>query len=167
MGSVVWTPSNDRSVPEDDHPERRLATLGLSLPAARRPVGSYVMAVTEGSLVFVAGHAAFVDGQYVTGTVGDDLNVDSAREAARLSALNCLASLKAEIGDLDRVRRIVRVFGMVRCTPEFTEHPAVMDGCSDLLLAAFGNRGRHTRAAVGMNSLPFGTAVETEMVVAL
>ncbi len=148
-------------------PEARLTSLGLTLPDTRMPVGSYVSAATVGDLVFVSGHASFAGGGYITGTLGRDLDVDGGREAAARAALGVLASLKAEIGELTRVRRIVKVLGLVRSTPEFTQHPAVVDGCSDLLVAVFGDRGRHARSAVGVASLPFGAAVEIELVVAI
>ncbi len=105
------------------------------------------------------------DGGYVTGKLGKDVSPDEGYEAARLTAIALLASLKAEIGSLDRVRRIVRVEGMVNSTPDFTDQPKVINGCSDLLVEVFGERGKHARAAVGMASLPIGIAVEIMMVV--
>lgn len=147
--------------------EARLAELGITLPTPARPVANYVQAVTTGDLVFLAGHGPLEpDGGYVTGKVGRDLTLEQGREAARLTAIALLASLKQEIGDLDRVRRIVRVFGMVNADPSFTQHPQVINGASDLLVEVFGEeRGKHARAAVGMASLPIGIAVEIEMVV--
>ncbi len=146
--------------------EARLAELGIELPTPPAPVANYVRAVTTGNLVFLAGHGpARPDGTYVTGRVGRDLTVEQGYEAARLTAIALLASLKAEIGDLGRVRRIVKVTGMVHSDPEFTQQPQVINGCSDLLVEIFGERGKHARAAVGMVSLPIGIAVEIEMVV--
>lgn len=147
--------------------EKKLAELGIELPEPRPPVANYVRAVRTGKLVFLAGHGPVQsDGTYVTGKVGKDLNVEQGYEAARLTAIALLASLKQEIGDLDKVTRIVRVFGMVNSTPSFTEQPAVINGASDLLVEVFGEkRGKHARAAVGMASLPIGIAVEIEMVV--
>ncbi len=147
--------------------EAKLARMGIELPEPRAPVANYVRAVRTGNLVFLAGHGpAKPDGGYVTGKLGKDLTVEQGYEAARLTAIALLASLKQEIGDLDEVTRIVRVFGMVNSTPTFTDQPAVINGASDLLVELFGEeRGKHARAAVGMASLPIGIAVEIEMVV--
>lgn len=147
--------------------EAKLARMGVELPEPRPPVANYVRAVRTGNLVFLAGHGpAKPDGGYVTGKLGKDLTVEQGYEAARLTAIALLASLKQEIGDLDEVTRIVRVFGMVNSTPTFTDQPAVINGASDLLVELFGEeRGKHARAAVGMASLPIGIAVEIEMVV--
>jgi enamine deaminase RidA (YjgF/YER057c/UK114 family) len=147
-------------------PEARLAELGIELPRPPAPVANYVRAVRTGNLVFLAGHGPLKpEGGYVTGKLGKNLTVEEGYVAARLTAIALLASLKAEIGSLDRVRRIVRVEGMVNSTPEFTDQPKVINGCSDLLVELFGERGRHARAAVGMASLPIGIAVEIHMVV--
>lgn len=146
--------------------EKKLAEMGLELPELTPPVANYVRSVRTGNLVFLAGHGPLgPDGTYVTGKVDSELSVEEGYEAARRTALALLASLKAEIGDLDRVKRVVRVFGMVNSDPEFTEQPQVINGCSDLLVELYGDRGRHARAAVGMASLPIGIAVEIEMVV--
>lgn len=147
--------------------EAVLDSLGITLPTPPEPVANYVRAVRSGKLVFLAGHGPQKpDGGYVTGKVGQDLSIEEGYEAARLTAISLLASLRAEIGDLNRVRRIVRVFGMVNADPSFTAQPQVINGCSDLLVAVFGpERGKHARAAVGMASLPIGIAVEIEMVV--
>ena len=146
--------------------EARLHAMGHAIPEVTPAVGNYVGAVRAGDLVFVAGHGPYRDGKWeFVGKLGRDLDVATAQEAARLVILNALASLKAEIGDLDRVVRIVRLFGMVNAMPDFTQHPAVIDGASDLLVELFGERGRHARAAIGMGSLPFGISVEIEMVV--
>ncbi len=147
-------------------PEERLAALGIELPTPPAPVANYVRAVTTGNLVFLAGHGPLkADGTYVTGKLGKDISLEEGYEAARLTAIAMLASLKAEIGDLDRVKRIVKVTGMVNSDPAFTDQPKVINGCSDLLVSIFGNQGKHARAAVGMASLPIGIAVEIEMVV--
>ncbi len=147
-------------------PEQRLEELGIELQEPTAPVANYVNAVRTGNLVFLAGHGpAKPDGGFVTGKVGRDLGVEEAKEAARLTAISLLSSLKAEIGDLDKVTRIVKVFGMVNADPAFAQHPQVINGCSDLLVEVFGDRGRHARAAVGMGTLPFNIAVEIEMVV--
>ena len=147
-------------------PEERLAALGIELPTPPAPVANYVRAVTTGNLVFLAGHGPLkADGTYVTGRLGKDISLEEGYEAARLTAIAMLASLKAEIGNLDRVKRIVKVTGMVNSDPAFTDQPKVINGCSDLLVEIFGDEGKHARAAVGMASLPIGIAVEIEMVV--
>ena len=149
-----------------DTPEKRLAALGIELPTPPPPVANYVRAVTTGNLVFLAGHGPLkADGTYVTGRLGKDLKLEEGYEAARLTAIALLASLKAEIGELSRVKRVVKVHGMVNSDPAFTDQPKVINGCSDLLVSIFGDRGKHARAAVGMASLPIGIAVEIEMVV--
>lgn len=145
--------------------EARLRALGLTLPPPARPAGNYVEAALSGNLLFLAGHGPRrADGSLVTGHVGRDLTVAEGYEAARLAALGTLSTMKAELGDLGRVRRIVKVLGMVQCTPDFEQHPAVINGASDLFIEVFGEAGRHARSAVGMASLPFGIAVEIELV---
>lgn len=152
---------------QDYDPEARLRELGVELGDPPSPVANYVRAVRSGNLVFLAGHGPLrPDGGYVTGKVGVDLTLEQGYDAARLTAISLLSSLRAEIGDLSKVRRIVRVFGMVNTTPEFGDQPAVINGASDLLVEVFGaERGKHARAAVGMISLPSNIAVEIEMVV--
>lgn len=155
-----------KGAPEGPGVEERLAEMGLELPELTPPVANYVRAVRTGDLVFLAGHGPLKpDGTYITGKVDSTLSVEEGYGAARQTALALLASLKEEIGDLDRVKRIVRVFGMVNSDPDFTEQPQVINGCSDLLVELYGERGRHARAAVGMASLPIGIAVEIQMVV--
>jgi len=152
-------------------PEQKLAELGLSFPAPRPgpPAGNFLPATREGSLVFLSGHGPVgVDGNIaVRGRLGADLAVEQGYEAAKLTALALLASLKNEIGELDRVKRILKVLGMVRCTEDFGNTPAVINGASDLFIEIFGERGRHARSAVGLYELPFQMAVEIEMVVAV
>lgn len=146
--------------------EARLQEMGHTIPPVTPAVGNYVGAVTTGNLVFVSGHGPFKDGEWhYIGKLGRDMDVPTAQEAARLIALNLLASLKAEIGSLDRVVRVVRLFGMVNSAPDFAEQPIVINGASDLLVELFGDRGRHSRSAIGMGALPFGISVEIEMVV--
>ena len=148
-------------------PEARLQALGIELPTPPAPVANYVRSVRTGNLVFLAGHGPLKpEGGYVTGKVGRDLTIEQGYEAARLTGIALLASLKAEIGDLGKVTRIVKVLGMVNATEDFTEQPQVINGFSDLIVEVFGEtRGKHARAAVGMASLPIGIAVEIEMVV--
>jgi enamine deaminase RidA (YjgF/YER057c/UK114 family) len=146
--------------------EERLRQLGLTLPEAPKPVANYVPAVRTGNLVFVSGQACLVNGEMkYKGKVGADLTVEQGYEAARLAALNALAILRAELGDLNRVRRVVKVFGLVNSAPGFNLQPQVINGASDLLVEVFGEAGRHARSAVGANELPFDTPVEVELIV--
>jgi enamine deaminase RidA (YjgF/YER057c/UK114 family) len=147
-------------------PEEKLATLGHKLPAANVPIANYVPAVRSGNLVFLAGHVPRdAAGKIIAGKVGRDATEQAAADAARITALALLSTLKREIGELAKVKRIVRVGGFVNATEDFKGHPQVLNGCSDLLVAVFGDRGRHARAAVGMGSLPLGAVVEIEMIV--
>jgi enamine deaminase RidA (YjgF/YER057c/UK114 family) len=153
---------------DDNSPEKRIAALGLSLAEAPASIANYVPAVRAGNLVFLAGQIARdADGKVITGKVGRELSELQAAEAARICTLQLLSSLKAEVGDLSKVKRVVRVGGFVNCTDEFTAHSKVINGCSDLLVAVFGEAGRHARASVGVNSLPSGAPVEIEMIVEL
>lgn len=146
--------------------EAKLAELGLRLPTDRRPMGNYVGAVRMGRLVYVSGNGPRLpEGGSVTGKVGRDLTVEQGYEAAKLAMLSCLGALQAEIGDLDRVTRVVKLLGMVNCTEDFGDQPKVINGGSDLLVELYGDTGRHARSAVGMQSLPAGIAVEIEMIV--
>ena len=145
--------------------EDQLSQMGLALPEPGPPAGNYVGAVRVGNLLFVSGHGPRSQGQYIAGKVGRDLNTEQAYEAAKVVMLNCLASVKRELGDLDRVRRVVKLLGMVNCTEDFTEHPRVINGGSDLLVALYGDQGRHARSAVGMQQLPMNIPVEIEMIV--
>jgi len=146
--------------------EERLKALGHTVPDPGPPVANFVNAVRTGNLVFVSGNGPRRDGEYVYRCkVGKDVDVETGRKAAELVMLNCLGSLKQEIGDLDKVKRVVKLLGMVNAVPEFTEQPKVINGASDLLVAAFGEAGRHARSAVGMGSLPFDITVEIEMIV--
>jgi enamine deaminase RidA (YjgF/YER057c/UK114 family) len=147
--------------------EDRLAELGIELPSPPHPVATYVRAVRSGGLLFVSGHGPTrADGTVVTGRVDADLSVEQAQQAARLTALNLLATVQAELGSLNHVRRIVKVLGMVNCSPGFNSTPQVIDGCSNFLVDIFGARvGMHARSAVGMAELPFNIPVEIEMIV--
>jgi enamine deaminase RidA (YjgF/YER057c/UK114 family) len=159
--TTVFAQSNARPKPED-----QLKAMGLTLPTASAPVANYVPAVRAGSLIFLSGQIPRgADGKVITGKVGRDATEKEANAAARQTALALLAALKLEIGDLSKVKRIVRVGGFVNATDDFKAHPQVINGCSDLLVAVFGDRGRHARAALGMGSLPLGAVVEIEMVV--
>lgn len=148
-----------------DTPAGRLAALGITLPPVSPVIANYVPAVRSGNLVFLAGQVARgADGRILTGKVGRDLTEAEGAAAARTCALQLLAALQAEIGDLAKVKRIVRVGGFVNCTDDFTAQPKVINGASDLLVAVFGDAGKHARAAVGVNALPAGAPVEIELV---
>ena len=146
--------------------EARLKEMGIELPPAVTPVANYVPAVRSGSLVFLSGHGPFKeDGSLITGKVGSELTEEQGYEAARRVAVGLMGSLKAEIGDLEKVKRVVKVLGLVNCTSDFTDQPKVINGASDLLVEVFGARGKHARSAVGTNALPMNIAVEIEMIV--
>lgn len=146
--------------------DKKLKDLGVTLQAPSKPIANYVKAVRTGNLVFLAGHGPTrADGTYVTGKVGKELTIEEGYEAAKLTAIGLLSTLKAEIGDFNKVKRVVKVLGMVNCHSDFTDHPKVINGCSDLLVAVFGDKGKHARSAVGMNSLPMNTSVEIEIIV--
>ncbi len=145
---------------------QRLAELGITLPPVTAPVANYVNAVRTGNLLFLAGKGPTeADGRTYTGKVGRDVTVEEAYRHARVTGLNLIAVMQAELGDLDRVQRIVKVLGMVNGTPEFADQPKVINGCSDLFVEVFGERGRHARSAVGMGSLPNNITVEIECIV--
>ena len=142
----------------------RLDSLGIELPNVFPPAGNYLGCVVDNDIVYVGGHGPVAGSDVVVGKVGGDLTLEDGRRAARTTALSILATLDAELGDLDRIERIIKVFGMVNVAPGFDQTPAVIDGCSDLLVEVFGDAGRHTRSAVGLAELPFGIAVEIELV---
>ena len=146
-------------------PEAKLREMNIALPAPSAPVANYVKAVRTGNLIFLAGAGPQTDGVYVTGKLGADLSVEQGYQAARLTGINQLAVLKAELGDLRKVKRIVKVLGMVNCAPDFTDQPEVINGYSDLMVQVFGEKGKHARSAVGMVALPRNMAVEVEMIV--
>jgi enamine deaminase RidA (YjgF/YER057c/UK114 family) len=148
--------------------DKKLKDLKVELIPPTKPVANYVKAVRTGNLMFLAGHGpSRPDGTYVTGKVGKDLTLEQGVDAARLTAISLLSTLKAEVGDLNKVKRIVKVNGWVNCHSDFADQPKVINGCSDLLVAVFGEKGKHARAAVGTNALPMNTSVEIEMVVEL
>ena len=145
--------------------EQKIKELGLTLPQPPRPVANYVPAVRAGNLLFVSGHGPYNDGKTkASGKVGRELTIEEGYQAARNVALNCLASVKGAVGDLDKVKRVVKLLGMVNCTEDFKDSPKVINGCSDLLVTIFGEAGKHARSAVGMQALPKQIAVEIEMV---
>ena len=153
-------------IQESYQPEQKLKELNINLPSATAPVANYVNAVRSGNLIFLAGKGPKnEDGVYITGKIDRDLSLEEGYAAARLTGINQLAVLKSELGDLRKVKRIVKVLGMVNADVDFENHPEVINGFSDLMVEVFGERGKHARAAVGMHSLPRNIAVEIEMIV--
>lgn len=145
--------------------EAKLQEMGLTLPQAAAPAGSYVPTVRTGNLLYVSGQVSLdTDGKMITGRCGADLGVEEAQKAAQRCALAILAQAKAAVGDLQTIVRVVKLNGYVNSTPEFGDHPKVINGASDLMVALFGDQGRHARAAVGVANLPFGCAVEVEAI---
>jgi len=143
--------------------DKRLSELNIVLPSPVSPVATYVPYVVAGKLVFVSGQVSFSGGALIRGRLGADLDLEAGQEAARACGLNLLAQVKIACGgDLDRVRRVVKLGAFVCCTPDFTDQPKVANGCSDLMVAVFGEAGRHARAAVGAPALPLGAAVEID-----
>ncbi|AKP52327.1 RidA family protein [Cyclobacterium amurskyense] len=149
-------------------PEAKLKEMGITLKVPGEPTANFVLAVQVGNLVFLSGHGPMQEnGEYMKGKVGSELTVEQGAEAARLTGISLLSSLKHTIGSLNRVKRIVKVLGMVNCVPTFEQQPIVMHGFSDFMVEVFGESGKHARSAVGMGSLPFGIPVEIEMIVEL
>ncbi|MEK9987825.1 MAG: RidA family protein [Aquiluna sp.] len=146
--------------------EARLAELGLALPEVATPAGAYVPAVISGNLVFTAGQIPLVDGKLMAeGRLGDEISAEAGKEIAQRCALNAIAAVKSVLGDLERVKKVVKVVGFVASTPDFTAQPGVVNGASELLQAAFGDKGIHARSAVGVAVLPLNSPVEVELVV--
>lgn len=145
---------------------QRISDLGIILPQVATPAGAYVPAVVSGNLVFTAGQIPLVEGKLIaTGKVGKDLSAEQAKDIARICALNAVAAVKSVIGDLDRVKKIVKVVGFVASDPEFSQQPAVINGASELLEQIFGDTGIHARSAVGVAVLPLDAPVEVELIV--
>jgi len=142
--------------------DKKLKELNIELTAPSKPVANYVKAVRTGNLLFLAGHGP-VSG--FTGKVGKDLTLEQGYQAAKSTGVSMLSTLKAELGDLNKVKRIVKVLGMVNCTETFVDQPKVINGYSDLMVAVFGEKGKHARSAIGVYSLPFNFSVEVEMIV--
>jgi enamine deaminase RidA (YjgF/YER057c/UK114 family) len=149
---------------QHDRTAARLAALGFELPAVSPPVANYLGCKQLGDTLYVGGHGPVTKDGVVRGKVGATVSLEQAREAAKATALSMLATVRQELGTLDRVQQVVKVLGMVNCAPGFNRTPEVIDGCSDLLVALFGDAGRHTRSAVGMAELPFDICVEIEMI---
>ncbi|MBI1650055.1 RidA family protein [Hyphomicrobium sulfonivorans] len=150
----------------DDKIEARLATLGIVLPEAASPVANYVPTLLSGNLLYVSGQVSkAADGSIIRGCLGNNMAVAQGQEAARHCALNILAQARAALGRLDRIQQIVRLTGFVNSAPDFTDHPQVINGASDVMVEILGDAGRHTRAAVGVSSLPLGCAVEIDAII--
>ncbi|MFQ6040934.1 MAG: RidA family protein [Candidatus Poribacteria bacterium] len=146
--------------------EKRLEELNLTLPELPTPVANYVPAVKSGNLLFVSGHGpGRGEGKLYNGKVGDDLTIEDGYQSARQTALCLISTIKGAIGDLDKVKQFVKVVGFVNCTEDFTDQPKVVNGASDLFVEVFGDKGKHARAAVGMQQLPGGIPVEVEVIV--
>ena len=146
--------------------EKNLKALGITLPLVSSPVANYVNAVQTGNLLYLSGKGPLpVDGKRPCGKLGREFTIEQGYEHARTTGLDLIAVMKAELGNLDRVKRIVKVLGMVNCVPDFTDPPKVINGASDLFVAVFGEKGRHARSAVGLSSLPMGIPVEIEVIV--
>ena len=147
--------------------EKKLSEMGLELPPPTPPMGSYVSAVQVGNLLFVAGHGPMMsDGSVMMkGKLGREVTVEQGYEVAKQVGLNLLSTVKTHLGDLDRVKRVVKLLSMVNCEPDFVQTAPVANGCSDLLISLYGEMGKHGRSAVGMASLPVGILVEIEMIV--
>ncbi len=158
-----------KEAPEANYdPEAKLVELGITLNNPSAPVANYVNAVRTGNLIFLSGKGPLqANGENITGKLGYDLDIDQGYAAAKITAVNQLSALKAAVGNLNKVKRIVKVLGMVNATSTFTDHPKVINGFSDLMVSVFGDKGKHARAAVGMGSLPGNIAVEIEMIVEL
>ena len=159
-------PNKTEIVDESYNPEARLEALNITLPSPPQPVANYVNGVRTGNLIFLAGKGPKrADGTEMSGKLGVDITIEQGYEGARLTAINQLAVLKTMLGDLNKVKRIVKVLGLVNSDPSFTEQPKVINGFSDLMVAVFGEKGKHARAAIGVASLPRAQAVEIELVV--
>lgn len=141
-------------------PDERLQQMGLELPPLRPAAGNYVSCVRTGNLIFTSGQGT----DEFRGKLGEDVSIEIGYQAARQCMLNLLAVIKHELGDLSKVKRVVKILGFVNSTPDFTDHPKVMNGSSDLLIEVFGEKGKHGRSAVGMAQLPHNNAVEVEMI---
>lgn len=147
--------------------EQRLADLGLTLPQPSAPVASYVPAVEAGGLLYISGQLPFLDGALMTGRLGEDRNVEFGQQAAKMCGLMLIAQMQAALGSLDRVARIVKLGAFVSSSADFADQPKVANGASDLMVAVFGDAGKHARSAVGVPVLPLGAAVEIDAIVAI
>lgn len=145
--------------------EAKLAALGITLPVASAPVANYVPSVISGNQLWISGQISVVDGKFLAGKLAGEADIEVGRAAARQCAINLISQMKAALGDLDRVKRVVKLVGFVNAAPDFTDIPKVVNGASDLFVDVFGDAGRHARSAVGVAALPFNVSVEVEAVV--
>ncbi|WP_018390653.1 RidA family protein [Ancylobacter sp. FA202] len=145
--------------------EAKLAALGITIPAASAPAANYVPFVISGNLLWISGQISMANGSFMTGKLSGEADIEAGRAAARQCAINLIAQIKAALGDLDRVKRVVKLVGFVNSAPDFTDQPKVVNGCSDLFVEVFGDAGRHARSAVGVAQLPFNVSVEVEAVI--
>lgn len=154
--------------PLGQNPYDRLTALGITLPSSPPPIANFVTHVREGNMLYLSGQGPReANGHLYSGKVGGDVTVDQAYQHARLTAVNLLAVMHDALGDLGRVKRVVKLLGMVNAVPDFEDHPSVINGCSDLFIAVFGEAGQHARSAVGFGSLPGNITVEIEAIVSL
>ncbi len=168
VATLVTVALTTASYAQKVDPEKKLKELGIELKKPPTPVANYVPAVQTGKLVFLSGQGPLQDdGKFITGKVGSDVTIEEAQKAARLTGIRLLEALKGQIGDLNKVKRIVKVLGMVNAIPQFDQQPKVMNGFSDFMVEVFGEAGKHARSAVGVGSLPSNIAVEIEMIVEL
>lgn len=145
--------------------EAKLAALGITIPPASAPAANYVPFVISGNLLWISGQISMANGSFMTGKLVGEADIEVGRAAARQCAINLIAQIKAALGDLDRVKRVVKLVGFVNSAPDFTDQPKVVNGCSDLFVEVFGDAGRHARSAVGVAQLPFNVSVEVEAVI--
>jgi len=145
--------------------ENKLKDLGIILPATANPAAAYVMVSQSGSLLFISGHIAKRQGAVWAGKLGQELTTEQGKEAAKLIAVDLIATLKSHLGDLEKVKKIVKVMSLVNCTNDYTEQHIVTNGCSELLVEVFGEKGKHARSAFGVAQIPLGACVEIEMIV--
>ena len=162
---IGCVPAN-KSLDSNFDPESKLKELGIELMIPSDPVANYVNTVRSGNLLFISGKGPLKnDGEYIKGKLGYDLSIDEGYEAARATAINLISTIKSAVGDLKNVKKIFMFNGMVNSASNFTDQPKVINGCSDLLVEVFGDRGKHTRVALGMNSLPMNIAVEIDLII--
>lgn len=163
---MVLTLANVYTFAQKNDYDKKVKELGIELFSPTKPVANYVKAVHTGNLLFLSGHGpGKADGTSITGKVGQDVTLEEGYAAARQAGISILSTIKSELGSLNKVKRVVKVLGMVNCTPDFTDQPKVINGFSDLMVSVFGENGKHARSAVGMNSLPSNITVEIEIII--
>lgn len=166
IAAVITIALTNASLAQKVDYDKKVEELGIQLIAPTKPIANYVKAVRTGNLLFLSGHGpSKADGTSITGKVGADMTIEEGYAAAKQAGISLLSTMKAELGSLNKVKRVVKVLGMVNCTPEFGDQPKVINGCSDLMVAVFGDKGKHARSAVGMNALPNNITVEIEIIV--